>query len=82
MVDFFCIKHSDHAKNFVGPLEIFLDVSQLFMLGIVLDNVTFSVLGAPRKSWGTHLKLKNNWGPLSKLFPILAIKMHFIPIYC
>ena len=48
------------------------------------ENVIFSAQGVPRKSWGTyfHVKLKNNWGPLSSLFLILAIKMHFLPIYC
>ena len=47
------------------------------------ENVIFSAQGAPRKSWGTyfHVKLKNNWGPLSSLFSILAIKMHFLPFY-
>ena len=40
--------------------------------------------GGPRKGWGTyfHVKSKNNWGPFSSLFSILAIKMHFWPIYC
>ena len=81
---FFCIKHSDHAKNFVWLVGKFWDVSQLFPLGNSGNNVTFSAMGAPRKSWGTyfHVKSKNNWGPLSSLFSILAIKMHFWPIYC
>ena len=47
------------------------------------ENVIFSAQGAPRKSWGTYfyVKSKNNWGPLSSLFSILAIKMHFWPFY-
>ena len=67
---FFCIKHSDHAKNFVGPLEKFWDVSQLFLLGNFRDNVTFSAWRAPRKSLGTYfnVKLKNKLRPLSSLF--------------
>ena len=55
------------------------DVSELQKQAKSWDNVIFSALGPPRKSWGTyfHVKLKNNWGPLSSLFSILAIKMHF-----
>ena len=50
---------------------------------VFLENVIFSAQEVPRKSWGTyfHVKLKNNWGPLSSLFLILAIKMHFWPFY-
>ena len=62
-VGFFnCPEYSDHAKNFVWPLGKFWDVSQLFLLGKSRDNIIFSALGAPRKSWGTyfHVKLKNN----------------------
>ena len=46
------------------------------------ENVIFSAPGGLRKSWGTYfnVKSKNNWGPLSSLFSILAIKMHFLPI--
>ena len=60
------------------------DVSELQKQAKSRDNVIFSALGPPRKSWGTyfHVKSKNNWGPLSSLFSILAIKMHFWPIYC
>ena len=60
------------------------DVSELQKQAKSRDNVIFSALGPPRKSWGTyfHVKSKNNWGPLSSLFLILAIKMHFLPIYC
>ena len=59
------------------------DVSELQKQAKSRDNVIFSALGPPRKSWGTyfHVKLKNNWGPLSSLFSILAIKMHFWPFY-
>ena len=48
------------------------------------ENVIFSAQGDPRKSWETyfHVKSKNNEGLLSKLFSILAIKVHFLPIYC
>ena len=48
------------------------------------ENVIFSAQGAPRKSWGTYfyVKSKNKWGPLSSLFLILAIKMHFLPFFC
>ena len=62
-VGFFkCHKHSDNAKNFVGPLGKFCDVLQLFSMEIFRDNAIFSAQGPPRKSWGTyfHVKLKNN----------------------
>ena len=38
--------------------------------------------GPPEKVGGPIfcVKSKNNWGPLSSLFLILAIKMHFWPI--
>ena len=84
-VGFFnCPEYSDHAKNFVWPLGKFWDVSQLFLLGKSKDNIIFSALWAPRKSWGTYfyVKSKNNWGLLSSLFSILAIKMHFLPFFC
>ena len=60
------------------------DVSELQKQAKSRDNVIFSALGPPRKSWGTyfHVKLKNNWGPLSSLFLILAIKVHFLPFFC
>ena len=59
-------------------------VSQIKQSPVLKENVIFSDQGFPRKSWGTylHVKLKNNWGSLSSLFLILAIKMHFLPIYC
>ena len=59
------------------------DVSELHNQAKFRDNILFSAQGPPRKSWGTyfHVKSKNNWGPLSSLFSILAIKMHFWPFY-
>ena len=59
------------------------DVSELHNQAKFRDNILFLAQGPPRKSWGTyfHVKSKNNWGPLSSLFLILAIKMHFLPIY-
>ena len=47
-----CHKHSDHAKNFVGPLEKLRDVSQLFSMGIFGDNAIFSAKGPPEKIRG------------------------------
>ena len=59
------------------------DVSELQKQAKFRDNVIFSAQGPLRKSWGTyyHVKSKNNWGLLSSLFSILAIKMHFRPFY-
>ena len=39
--------------------------------------------GGPQKKLGDifSCKIKNNWGPLSSLFLIWAIKMHFLSIY-
>ena len=60
------------------------DVSELQKQAKSWDNVIFSALGPPRKSWGTYfyVKSKNKWGPLSSLFSILAIKMHFLSFFC